>query len=342
MENKRYSRQELFRPIGKSGQEMLSQSCVLIVGAGAIGTVLANQLTRAGIGNIRIVDRDVVELSNLHRQMLYTEQDVQDSLPKAVAVERRLKAINSTINIEGIVASVTKENVYTYLEGIDVVLDGTDNFDTRFLLNDACYQKGIPFVYGGAVGSRGMTALFIPGSTPCFRCLFSTVTDSNETCDTVGVIAPIVDMIASIQVTEAIKYLTGNLESLHSTLKTFDIWRNERFNMKLNNVDPNCPTCQQRIFPSLEASSSLEFIHLCGRNTVQVQTEEVFDLQIWNENLSKKFKTRLTPFLLRVTINDDITLVLFPDGRLLIEGAENIEAAKMLFEKYIKNIERIK
>jgi molybdopterin-synthase adenylyltransferase len=200
----RYSRQTLFAPIGEEGQRKLLASSVLIVGMGALGTVLANHMVRAGVGHIRFVDRDFVEASNLQRQMLFAEEDALQSLPKAVAAERKLKEINSGIAIEGHVGDVTAANIGMYAEGVDLILDGTDNFRTRFVMNDYAFQAGIPFIYGGAVSSRGMQATFIPGKTPCLRCFIAEGSGSGETCDTVGVLASIIDIVASYQATEAI------------------------------------------------------------------------------------------------------------------------------------------
>lgn len=228
MNSNRYSRQLLFQPIGETGQEKLQKSSVLVVGVGALGTVICNHLVRAGVGHIRIIDRDYVELSNLQRQMLFDEEDVAAGLPKSIAAKKKLEKVNSTANIEAIVGNVTAENVEELMDGIDVVLDGTDNLSTRFVLNDCCFKCDIPYAYGGVVSSRGMNAFFIPYKTPCLRCMVSPSANVGQTCDTVGVIAPAVDMVASNQVTETIKYLTGNSGAMRNTLRTFDIWYNNQ------------------------------------------------------------------------------------------------------------------
>src|SRR5690625_4146245 len=217
MNIERYSRQMLFPPIKDIGQRKIANSSVLVVGAGALGTVISNHLVRAGIGKLRLVDRDYVELSNLQRQMLFDENDVKEALPKAIAAKRKLEKMNSDVVIEAAIDNVTNENINALTDGIDIVLDGTDNFATRYLLNDICYQKNIPFSYGGVVSSRGMSALFIPGETPRLLSLTADGSDSGQTCDTIGVIAPAVDIVSSMQVVESLKYLTGNKAHLRNT-----------------------------------------------------------------------------------------------------------------------------
>lgn len=331
----RYSRQRLFAPIGLGGQQKLESSSVLIVGAGALGTTLANHMVRAGVGQVRIVDRDYLEMSNLQRQMLYTEEDVKEALPKAVAAQRHLEKINSEIHVEGIVSDVHQGNVSSLMEGMDLVLDGSDNFSTRFILNDACFQIGVPFVYGGAVRSRGMMAFFLPGHTPCLRCVVHPGAGRGETCDTAGIIAPIVDMVASYQATEAIKYLTGNQQDLHGKLKTLDIWSDQNYDIKLTEPKQDCPTCQKHQFPALQEDFESHFTVMCGRDTIQVQNEERLDLTFWEQRLSSVAHTTLTPFLLKAEVNETYTLVLFPDGRVLVQGTEDMGNAKALYDRYI-------
>jgi len=331
----RYSRQRLFSPIGDQGQGTLYESSVLVIGAGALGTTLANHMVRAGVGHVRIVDRDYIEMSNLQRQMLYTEEDVKEALPKAVAAQNHLEKINSEVHVEGIVSDVHRDNISSLIDGMDLVLDGTDNFSTRFLLNDACYQNGVPFAYGGAVRSRGMMAFFIPGETPCLRCVVSPGAGKGETCDTAGIIAPVVDMVASYQVTEAMKYLTGNIEALHGMLKTFDIWSNQHYDVKLTEPKQGCPTCQENQYPFLRDDQEGDFVAMCGRDTIQVHTNESLDLPLWEEKLSHVATTKLTPFLLKAKLDDVHTLVLFPDGRVLIQGTEDTMKAKSLYHRYI-------
>lgn len=329
----RYSRQILFSPIGKEGQERLQRSAVLIVGMGALGTAVANHLVRAGVGYVKFVDRDFVEMSNLQRQMLFDEDDAQQALPKAVAAERKLKKINSDIEIEGIVLDVTAENIERLLDGVDLVIDGTDNFSTRFLLNDAAFKKGIPYIYGGVVGSRGMSAMFIPNQTACLRCLIEQEV-SGETCDTVGVISPIVDMIASLEANEAIKFLVGS-QQLRNTLMTIDIWNNRIFELQLNHVKTNCLTCQKKEYPSLKSRGEQFITTLCGRETIQIKGKETISLEDWAKRLNKVGKIKQTPFLLQVFLPEGEKLTLFPDGRTLIHGTSDVVRAKTLYTRYI-------
>ena len=330
----RYSRQIRFNKIGEEGQNKLAHSSVLVVGVGALGTVLANHLVRAGVGLVRIVDRDYVEMSNLQRQMLFDEQDVKESLPKAVAAEKKLKLINSDVTVEGIVADVTMNTLPDLMNGIDLVLDGTDNFQTRFLLNDMCFKLGVPFAYGGAVSSRGMSAFFIPGVTPCLRCFIGQGEGNGQTCDTVGVISPVVDIVASYQVIEALKYLVGDEAALRKTLKSFDVWSNHQFDLKLDKKKEQCPTCQLGTFPSLSEEED-EATTLCGRETVQIRRKEKIDLKLWASRLKNVAVLQETPFLLRAELEEGERLVLFPDGRILVQGTEELARAKSIYSKYI-------
>ncbi|HET7579796.1 MAG TPA: ThiF family adenylyltransferase [Bacillales bacterium] len=330
----RYSRQMLFAPIGEAGQRQLSGKCVCVIGVGALGSVIANHLVRAGVGHVRIADRDYVEESNLQRQMLFDEEDVKLTLPKAVAAERKLRKINSDVQVEGIVVDVTKETVGSLIEDVDLVVDGTDNFSTRFLLNDACFQKEIPFVYGGAVASRGMTAMFVPGETPCLRCMIPESGGNGQTCDTVGVLSPVVDVAASFQATETLKYLIGAKDHRRNTLLTFDLWENRFYEMAFSKPKADCPTCQQKIFPSLNESGN-EVTSLCGRETVQIHLQQAFELDEWAGRLSPAAKVTKTPFLLRVELSEGERLVLFPDGRTLVQGTEDLTRAKSLYARYI-------
>lgn len=335
MENERYSRQVLFSPIGKNGQQKLHNCSVLVVGAGALGTVISNHLVRSGVGKVKIVDRDYVEKSNLQRQLLYTEEDAAKAMPKAAAAEQKLAEFNRDIDVEGIIANVTIDNVHSLMKDADIVIDGTDNFSTRYLLNDACFQAGIPFSYAGVVSSRGMTGLFIPDVTPCLRCMLPSNQEAGETCDTIGVISPIVDVIASIQVTEVLKYLTDNREALTKELLTMDIWQNYTYGMKLVKTRTDCPACQTREFPALTKRVNSSETTMCGRNTVQIHRLKEIDLTIWEERLSKIAQVKRTPFLLKARIKEDIAFVLFKDGRVLIQGTDKVEEARSLYDKYI-------
>lgn len=331
----RYSRQMLFSQIGHEGQKNIKNSRVFIVGMGALGTVASNHLVRAGVGFLRFADRDYVEWSNLQRQMLFDEDDVRQSLPKAVAAERKLKKINSDVEIESYVTDVTADNIEDLLRDVDIVVDGTDNFQTRFLINDACFKHGIPYVYGGVVSSRGMSALFIPGKTPCLRCFISEGAGSGETCDTVGVLSPIVDIIASYEVAETLKYLVGDENNLRHSLLTIDIWENRTYEMTFKRAKENCPTCQTQSFPALSRMEETRVASLCGRDTVQIKANQPFSLDEWEKKLEKAAKVTKTPFLLRVDLPEEERLVLFPDGRTFIQGTEDVVRAKSLYTRYI-------
>ncbi|MGP4107270.1 ThiF family adenylyltransferase [Virgibacillus sp. L01] len=331
----RYSRQMLFTPIREAGQEKLANSTVLVVGAGALGTVICNHLVRAGVGLVRLIDRDYVELSNLQRQMLFDEDDAKKAMPKAIAAKNKLEKMNSTVSVEAIVGNATNENITELIKGIDVVLDGTDNFSTRYLLNDACFKHNIPFSYGGVVSSRGMTAFFIPNETPCLRCITNEGTESGQTCDTVGVISPAVDVISSLQTTETLKFLTGNKRNLRNTLKTVDLWFNQQYDIKLSNPDPNCPTCQKNEYPALQRTAQDSEIVLCGRDTVQIHHKTGMDLEFCEKQLAKVATVQRTPFLLKATINETINLVIFTDGRVLVQGTEDPVQARTWYDRYI-------
>lgn len=335
MDSTRYARQKLFAPIRESGQEKLAQSSVLVVGAGALGTVICNHLIRAGVGKVRLIDRDYVELSNLQRQMLFDEDDVKQAMPKAVAAKNKLERMNSSVIVEAIVGNVTSENIDDYVKDIDTVLDGTDNFSTRFLLNDACFKYNIPFSYGGVVSSRGMTAFFIPKETPCLRCITAEGAENGQTCDTVGVISPAVDIVSSYQVTETLKYLTGNKDNLRKTLKTFDVWYNNQYDMKLVSPASECPTCQRKEYPSLQKSAKDVETVLCGRDTVQIHQKSEMNLMQWETRLAKVADVKRTPFLLKANFDNQFNFVIFKDGRVLVQGTENRVQARAWYDRYI-------
>ncbi|UTR14431.1 ThiF family adenylyltransferase [Salipaludibacillus sp. LMS25] len=332
----RYSRQMLFSPIGQAGQEKLSTSKVLIIGMGALGTVIANHLTRAGVGHLVFCDRDYVELSNLQRQMLFDEEDVKQVLPKVVAAEKKLKRMNSDVKIEGHVTDISSSNMEDYLHGVDVVIDGTDNFYTRYLMNDAAFKHTIPYIYGGAVSSRGMGAVFIPGKTVCLRCIFPSFDGTGQTCDTIGVLSPTVDMVASLQALNCLKLLTGNADTIPEKLVTFDLWKNEQISMGMPKPNPTCPTCQLKEYPALGNGEWGQMTTLCGRDTVQIHYTLSHDLTYWEKTLKGISKsTNMTPFLLKVVLHEGERFVLFPDGRTLVQGTEDIGRAKALYTKYL-------
>lgn len=335
----RYSRQILFPGIGEEGQRKLLRSRVAIVGAGALGTVIANHLVRSGVGYIRLIDRDLVEWSNLQRQILYTEEDARRQLPKAIAAQKRLKDINSTVTVDAVIADLNLENAEELLTGMDVIVDGTDNFMTRFLINDVAVKYRIPWVHGAAVSSRGMHAVIKPGVTPCYRCLFPNVPSGNgETCDTVGVLSPLTDIIGSFQSMETMKLLVG--AETTPNLEQIDIWDLSSMQMNISQGrNPDCPACAQGHFDFLDRSSGhqVAYTTLCGRDTVQISPrhKKELDLKKTAENLQKSGKVSVNEFLLRISLDDGVKIVIFKDARVLIHGTNDIITAKQLYAKYI-------
>ena len=336
----RYSRQVLFHGVGKQGQERLNVSRVAIIGMGALGTVLANHMVRAGVGFVRFIDRDFVEPSNLQRQMLYDEDDAKNAMPKAIAAAEKLGKINSGVTVEPHVTDLTPYNAEELLADVDLVLDATDNFQTRYLVNDLCVKHGIPWIYGGAVSAKGMFAAIRPGETPCLRCLFPEAPKAGDapTCDTAGVIGPIVHIIASYQATEALKMLVGAKESLNPNLEHVDIWENQHQQLKVAHARrKDCPTCGKREFIFLAPDSQEGMAaSLCGRNTVQINPGEQIrlDLDRLAQTLSPLGAIEQNRFLLRFHI-DPYSLVVFPDGRVLVQGTDDIGLARSLHAKYI-------
>ncbi|TYA13601.1 thiazole biosynthesis adenylyltransferase ThiF [Paenibacillus faecis] len=336
----RYSRQKLFPPIGAAGQNRLSESSVLIIGAGALGTAIAETLARAGVGRLILADRDYVEWSNLQRQQLYNEADAAERLPKAVAAERHLRALNSEIILESHVMDVTYEEMDELSRGVNLIMDATDNFDTRLVINDISQKRGIPWIYGGCVGSYGMTLTILPGETPCLNCLLGVVPLGGDTCDTAGVIPPVVQMVVAHQTTEALKLLTGNKDALRRTLLTFDLWRNELTEIKVGAARrADCLSCgEQRTFPYLSAAHSRKTEVLCGRDTVQIRPAAKGKLSLPEVAAKLKKlpdgKVETNPFLLSFSM-DHLRLVLFEDGRALVHGTKDISEAKAIYDRYL-------
>jgi molybdopterin-synthase adenylyltransferase len=331
----KYSRQILFAPIGEAGQERLARSRVVIIGSGALGTVQASQLARAGVGALRIVDRDFVEESNLQRQVLFDESDAAENLPKAVAAERKLGAINSEIQVEGIVSDFEPRNAEELVRGFDVILDGTDNFEARYLLNDVAVKLGIPWVYAAAVGSYAATMTIRPDETACLACVFPAPPEGlGDTCDTVGVIAPAVAWAAAIQVTETLKLVLGRVEKLHGKLLSADVWEN-RFSEVRPRRDPACRVCGAREFRHLAGGRSSAGA-LCGRNAVQIRQTEARALDL------AELKRRLEPFgpvhgnefLVRFELKP-FELTVFRDGRAIVKGTDDPSVARGLYAKYV-------
>lgn len=336
--NERYSRQILFSEIGKEGQEKLLNSRVLLVGCGALGASHAEILARAGVGFLRIVDRDFVEFTNLQRQTLYSEVDARERLPKAIAARRRIREINSEIETEAIVADVNYSNVERFVKDCDLILDGTDNFQVRYLINDACVKLNKKWIYGAAVSSYGASMTVIPQETPCLRCIFEEMpgAGSAPTCDTAGVIQPIIASVSALQTTEALKILTGNYEKLHKSLVQIDVWQNDWRKIKLGKPNADCKTCGQRNFEFLEAESAEFSAVLCGRDAVQIQPPRAGEIDL--ADLKEKLKTlgevKQNEYLLRLTV-DDFELTVFRDARAIIRGTDDITTARSLYARFV-------
>lgn len=331
----RYSRQILFPGIGKEGQRKLGNSSVAIIGCGALGTIIATILVRAGLGKVRIIDRDFIEYHNLQRQVLFDEDDIKNQLPKAIAAERHLKKVNSSIEIEGIVADVNYTNIERFIYDADVVLDGLDNLETRFLINDACLKHKTPWVYGGAISSQGMTMTIIPSSTPCLRCLWAGLPSQGLalTCDTAGVVSPAPFIIGSLQASEAMRILVGEKE-INPGLVIIDVWRGKFDRVKLSRRT-DCPACRGE-YEFLKGELGVKTTSLCGQNAVQV-------LNLGVKNLSlEQLAARLRPvaevshnkFMLRFTA-DNHEMVVFPDGRAILMNTTDESLARGLYAKYV-------
>lgn len=336
MKDDRYSRQILFTEIGEHGQKLIRQASVLIIGCGALGTVSANNLARAGVGTIKIADRDYVELDNLQRQVLFDEDDARQRLPKAVAAVEKLRKINSDIQIEPIILDINHKNIETMINSVDLVLDGTDNMETRYLINDACIKGGIPWIYAGVVSSRGMTMAIIPGKSACFRCIMEQppLPGSMPTCDMVGVLNGVPGVIASIQATEALKILTGHEEVGH-TLIHVDLWRG-RFGRVHIERNPACPTCARNKFDFLHGHSLSEAFSLCGRNAVQISPvkDSGIDMKTLKARLMPLGKVYDNGFFLSFKVGQ-FELIIFPEGRTMIKGTTDESIARSLYAKYI-------
>ena len=333
----RYIRQIIFPGVGAAGQEKISAAKVVVVGCGALGSSSANLLARAGVGHLVIADRDFVELSNLQRQVLFDEDDIARNLPKAVAAAEKLRRINSQIRIEPVVSDVNSENIESLVDGAQVVLDGTDNFETRYLINDACVKHGINWVYGGAIAGTGLTLTIRPGISACLRCLYRKAprAGSLPTCDTAGVVAPIVQVVSAWQVAEAMKLLTGQ-GVLNQGLMHFDVWENRLEQFKLERL-ADCPTCVQHEFEYLDATAGTVTTALCGRNAVQVRVHGANPISL--AALAQKLSASVTnlntnEYLLRFNAGD-FEVSVFPDARAIVKGTDDESAARTIYARYI-------
>ena len=334
--HEKYSRQMLFEPLGPKGQEQFSASSAVLVGCGAIGAAAAQLLVRAGIGRLRILDRDFVETSNLQRQSLFDESDAAEALPKAVAAERKLHAINSDVQVQGLITDLSSRNAAELLAGFPLILDGTDNFETRFLINDFAVKYNTPWIYAAAVASYGVTMTIIPGQTPCLACLMESSNGAGleETCDTIGVLGSIVNLIASLEVTEAMKILAGRPDALHGRLLSSDVWSG-RFQSIRAEPNPACRACRQKEFPYLEGQAQ-PHITMCGRDSVQIHERgRALDLQALEQRLAPTINdVRQNGFLLRFRI-PPYEMTVFTDGRAILKGTKDPAVARSLYAKYI-------
>lgn len=360
MDLSRYHRQMLLPGIGEAGQARLREATVLMLGCGALGSVAADMLVRAGVGRLVIVDRDVIEMTNLQRQVLFDERDVAAGLPKAEAARRRLSAINSQVQIDAIVDDINAGNIGRLAEGADLLLDGLDNFETRYLANDFAVRHGVPYVYGAAVGTTGMAFVVLPRAnghrpweaapggpyaTACLRCLFEEAPPpgTSPTCDTIGVIAPAVAIIANFQVAEALKILTGNYDRVNRNLLNLDVWENEFMQLRTDpgRLSGDCPCCGERRFDFLDGRAGSAATSLCGRNAVQLRQRGASgraDLDAVAARLRQQATVRVNDFLLQAELTDGgvaYELTLFADGRAIVKGTAEPETARTIYARYV-------
>jgi adenylyltransferase/sulfurtransferase len=333
----RYSRQLLFPGIGPEGQRKLAQARVVVVGCGATGTCVSSLLARAGVGYLRIIDRDYVEPSNLQRQVLFDEADAAESVPKAIAAARKIAAFNSEIKVEAQVADLTPENIEVLLGQTDLILDATDNFETRYLVNDYAVKYKKPWIYAAAVASYAVTMNVIPGETACLSCMFPTQPEGAlETCDTAGILNSAVNLIGSIQATEAIKFLVGARDKLRRTLLSFDVWSNESAEIAAGRPRAGCPTCDKQEFPHLSGERRPQ-ITLCGRDSVQIhERNRPVDFSAISARLLPHGPVKHNAFVLKFW-REPYEITLFPDGRAIIKGTTDTAVARSLYARYVGN-----
>lgn len=336
----RYSRQMRFPGIGEDGQRRLLDSHVTLCGCGALGTVLANALVRAGVGHLRLIDRDFIETNNLQRQVLFDEHDVAENLPKAEAAARKLGAINSGVHVEPVVTDIDRTNILDLVRDADLILDGTDNFEVRYLINDVAIKLGKPWVYGGCIGSHGQSMTIIPGQTPCLRCVIESSPPPGmaPTCETAGVLGPAINIIASYQATEAFKILTGHLETINRDLIYLDVWENVHKSFKIAKLKDtvDCPCCKRREFDWLDGKMGSHTTSLCGRNAVQVTHRSATRLNFDElaRQLGSMGEVSFNRFLFKFGV-DGYEFTVFPDGRAIIKGTNDVDKARTLYAKYI-------
>ena len=333
----RYSRQVLFSPIGEAGQKKLAGARVAIVGCGATGSALAALLARAGVGTLSIIDRDYVEPSNLQRQSLFSEADAAESLPKAVAAARAIASFNSQVNVEAHVADLVPGNIESLLASFDVILDGTDNFETRYLINDFAVKHSRPWIYSAAVGSYAVTLNVIPGVTACIACIFpESPRGTVETCETSGILNSTVNLVASVAATEAIKLLVGGIQhpNLRKTLFSHDVWSNAHSEISAERPRPECVVCGARDFRHLRGEAR-PHLTLCGRHSVQIhERDRPIDFAEMTTRLEPHGRVRHNAFVLKFW-HDPYEMTLFPDGRAIIKGTTDTAVARSLYARYV-------
>ena len=331
----RYARQVLFAGIGEEGQERIGRAQVAVVGCGALGSFQAAALARAGVGFLRIVDRDYVELNNLQRQWLFTERDAAEGLPKAVAAARSLAAVNSTIEVEPQIADLTPANAEELLDQVELILDGTDNFETRYLINDFAVRQGIPWVYGGAVASYGLTMPVIPGQSCCLKCIYpEPPAGAHPTCETAGVLNAITAAVAALQVGDALKILAGKADQVAARITTIDVWSGKVRQAAQPAPVEDCPTCGTREFPHLTGARRAP-ISLCGRNAVQIhERKRPLDMGALRRQLEPLGTVKANEFALRFFL-DGYEMTIFPDGRAIIKGTQDVGLARSFYARYV-------
>lgn len=336
----RYDRQARFAPLGENGQKRLAEARALVCGCGALGSVIAETIVRAGVGFVRIVDRDFLELNNLQRQVLYDEQDVADGLPKAVAAANKLRRINSEVEIEPVVADVTHRNIGELAGDVDAIVDGTDNFATRFLLNDFAVKHHKPWVYGGCIGAEGQTMTILPAETACLACLMADVPPpgTTPTCDTAGIIGPIIGVIASLEAGEALKILSGHRDAISRRLTIIDVWDNQLRSVDLGRLreSGDCRVCKHSEYVWLSGERGSDSAVLCGRNAVQLGAPAATgaSLDAIAARLAGIGQIQRNEFLLRLAV-DGYVLTIFADGRSIVSGTDDIATARTLHARYV-------
>lgn len=341
--NHRYSRQMRFPGIGESGQRKLATAKVALIGCGALGSVIADTLVRAGVGHLKIVDRDFLELSNLQRQTLFSESDVASGLPKAVAAAERLRQINSSVSVEPVVADVVSSNIRQLVDRSDLILDGTDNFEIRFLINDVSIATETPWIYGGCLGADGQMMVVLPGETPCLHCLMidgPPAPGTTATCDSFGILSPIINVVASFQAMEAIKLLSGNRKAVNRKLNVFEMWTNTLRQMDVSTLreSVSCPACKGRQFDWLDGQKESQSVVLCGRNAVQVSFpgRDRISLEDLASKLSSVGEVTVNAFLVRFSV-DGFVVTVFRDGRAIVSGTDDLAVAKRIYSQYLGN-----